>query len=124
MKKQSLTDLQLSVMNVLWACDEASVGDVHARLTESGKTLAPTTVATLLQRLSTAGWVAHRKEGRQLRYRAAVDKQTATDGAIQRLAKLFFGGNVGAMTAQLIESDALTSDDIVALRALLDERQE
>jgi len=44
----SLTDLQLAVMNALWQVGEGTVGDLHAALCSNGRTLAPTTVATLL----------------------------------------------------------------------------
>jgi BlaI family penicillinase repressor len=53
---ESLTDLQLSVMKALWQLREATVGDVLAVLATDGQEFAPTTVATMLQRLSKQGF--------------------------------------------------------------------
>ena len=56
-----LTDLQMSLMRVLWTRGEAAVSDVHeAAYAERG--LALTTVATILSRLEKAArrWLARR----------------------------------------------------------------
>ena len=116
---ESLTDLQLSVMKALWQIGEGGVGEILALLAADGKELAPTTVATLLQRLSKQGWVKHRKNGRQLLYRAKVNQQDAAKGVLQRVLSSFFGGRVSALTAQLLESEELSADDLKEMRKLL-----
>ena len=116
---ESLTDLQLSVMKALWQVGEGGVGEIVALLAADGKELAPTTVATLLQRLSKQGWVKHRKNGRQFLYRAKVNQQDAAKGVLQRVLSSFFGGRVSALTAQLLESEELSADDLKEMRKLL-----
>ena len=116
---ESLTDLQLSVMKALWQIGEGGVGEIVALLAADGKELAPTTVATLLQRLSKQGWVKHRKNGRQFLYRAKVNQQEAAKGVLQRVLSSFFGGRVSALTAQLLESEELSADDLKEMRKLL-----
>jgi predicted transcriptional regulator len=123
MRTDPLTDLQLAVMKALWKVGSGSVGDIHAAMSEDGRALAPTTVATLLQRLSKQGWVAHKKSGRQFVYRAKVEQQEAAQGALQRLLRSFFGGKVSALTAQLMESEQLSPDDVAALRELVKNRE-
>ena len=119
MSTESLTDLQLSVMKALWQIGEGGVGEIVALLAADGKELAPTTVATLLQRLSKQGWVKHRKNGRQFLYRAKVNQQDAAKGVLQRVLSSFFGGRVSALTAQLLESEELSADDLKEMRKLL-----
>ena len=119
MSTESLTDLQLSVMKALWQVGEGGVGDIVAALAADGRELAPTTVATLLQRLSKQGWVKHRKSGRQFLYRAKVNQQDAAKGVLQRVLSSFFGGRVSALTAQLLESEELSADDLKEMRKLL-----
>lgn len=121
---ESLTDLQLAVMKAVWQVGEGSVGDILAALTSAGRELAPTTVATLLQRLSKQGWVKHRKQGRQFLYRAKVDERQAAQGAVQRVLSSFFGGKVSALTAQLLESEQLSREDLEEMRQLLGEKRE
>ena len=116
---ESLTDLQLSVMKALWQIGEGGVGEIVALLAADGKELAPTTVATLLQRLSKQGWVKHRKNGRQFLYRAKVNQQDAAKGVLQRVLSSFFGGRVSALTAQLLESEELSAEELREMRKLI-----
>ena len=66
-----LTELQLSIMRVLWARSEATVADVHAAI-ELERGLALTTVATIMSRLEKAGLITRRPEGRHYLYRPLV----------------------------------------------------
>ena len=115
----TLTDLQLSIMKALWQVGEGTVSDVLGVLAAEGKELAPTTVATLLQRLSKQGWVKHKKNGRQFLYRAKVAQEDAAKGMLKRVLSSFFGGNVSALTAQLLESEELNAQDLKELRRLI-----
>lgn len=117
---EQLTDLQLAVMKALWEVGEGSVSDVLAALASEERELAPTTVATLLQRLSKQGWVKYRKQGRQFLYRAAVDQKAAAQGVLQRVLRTFFGGNVSQLTAQLLESEQLSHQDLAQLKRLIE----
>jgi BlaI family penicillinase repressor len=119
MKTAHLTELQLAVMNALWKVGEGTVGDVLAATTEDGRTLAPTTVATLLQRLSKQGWVKHRKQGRQFLYRAKVNQSQVARGALQGVLHSFFGGRVSALAAQLLQSEQLSPGELEEMRSLL-----
>jgi len=120
---EQLTELQLSVMKALWDIGEGTVSHVLAALADENRTLAPTTVATLLQRLSKQGWVSHRKNGRQFLYRAAVDQKEAAQSVLQRVLRTFFGGRASLLTAQLLESERLTKNELTELKKLLDQKR-
>jgi predicted transcriptional regulator len=120
---ETLTDLQLSVMKALWALGEGTVGDVLGAMTHEGKALAPTTVATLLQRLSKQGWVKHRKRGRQFVYRANVNQKDAAKGVLQSVVASFFGGKISALAAQLLESEELSPQDLAEMKKLIKEKK-
>ena len=119
MAGETLTDLQLSVMKALWHVGEGTVGDILAVLTDQGKELAPTTVATLLQRLSKQGWVKHRKSGRQFLYRAKVTQKVAAKSVLDRVLNSFFGGRVSALAAQLLESEEVSEEELKEMRRLI-----
>ncbi|HET9955367.1 MAG TPA: BlaI/MecI/CopY family transcriptional regulator [Polyangiaceae bacterium] len=123
MGTEALTDLQLAVMKALWKVGEGGVAEIVTAMAEQGRVLAPTTVATLLQRLSKQGWVAHHKSGRQLLYRAQISEKEAAQGVLQRVVQAFFGGKVSAVAAQLLESDGLTAAELAELRRLIDEKR-
>jgi len=122
METASLTDLQLAVMKALWTIREGTVAEVLAAMAVEGRELAPTTVATLLQRLSKQGWVKHRKNGQKFVYRAKVNEKQAASGVLQRVLRGFFGGKVSALTAQLLESEDVSHEDLELMRALLERK--
>ena len=109
-------------MKALWDLQEGTVSDVMSALSSEERDLAPTTVATLLQRLSKQGWVRYRKHGRQFVYRAAVKREVAAQGVLQRIVGTFFGGKVSALTAQLLQSEDLTAQELEQLKQLLDRK--
>lgn len=114
----ALSELQLELMRVLWARQEASVAEVAEALAPA-RTLAHTTVATLLTRLAARGAVEARRDGRQLLYRACVSepqvRRTMVSGLIQRL----FSGDPRALLAHLVAEREVAPDDLAKVQALL-----
>lgn len=104
-------------MQVLWANDEASVVDVHKKMT--GKRLALTTVATLLTRLEQRGLLAHRVDGRQYIYRARVTPVDVRQSVTRDLLGSLFHGDVTAFVTQLLDARDLTRDEIADLKRLI-----
>jgi predicted transcriptional regulator len=71
-----LGELESAIMDVLWRTDEpAKVRDVLDGLT--GKTLAYTTVMTVLDNLYRKGWVHRERDGKAYRYRPALSRDEA-----------------------------------------------
>jgi BlaI family transcriptional regulator, penicillinase repressor len=116
-RRTSLTTLQLAVMQVLWARDEASVADVQKDV--RGKRLALTTVATLLTRLEQRGLLAHRVDGRQYIYRARVSPMDVRQSVTRDLLGSLFHGDVTAFVTQLLDARDLTREEIADLKRLL-----
>lgn len=72
----SLGELERSIMERLWATDAAlSAYDLVAELATDDRTLAPTTVLTVLSRLENKGFVARERSARPHRYRAAATRE-------------------------------------------------
>lgn len=116
-RRASLTPLQLSVMQVLWAREEASVVDVQKGI--AGKRLALTTVATLLTRLEQRGLLAHRVDGRQYIYRARVTPVDVRQSVTRDLLGSLFHGDVTAFVTQLLDARDLTREEIADLKRLI-----
>jgi predicted transcriptional regulator len=119
--RASLTPLQLAVMQVLWASDEASVADVQKGM--AGKRLALTTVATLLTRLEQRGLLAHRVEGRQYIYRARVTPVDVRQSVTRDLLGSLFHGDVTAFVTQLLDARDLTREEIADLKRLIKSKE-
>ena len=118
-----LSDLQLDVMRVLWAREEASTTEVVAQL-EQRRALAHTTVATLLTRLEKRGLVSARKDGRQLYYRAAVAEAEVHRSMVSGLIASLFRGEAKGLLAHLLREDEIAPGDIEAVRKLLADKEQ
>lgn len=115
-----MTDLQLEIMNVIWARGEATVAQVHAAI-EPRRRLARKTVGTLLSRLNAQGVLAHREDGREYVYRAAVAREEVERATIGNVLKRLFRGDVAAMVSHALRAEDVRPGDVERLRRLLDE---
>ncbi|MHA6803777.1 BlaI/MecI/CopY family transcriptional regulator [Salinifilum ghardaiensis] len=80
-----LGELELKVMDVLWAAGEPlRVRDVLERLAED-RQLAYTTVMTVLDHLHTKGWVQRAKAGRAYSYTPARSREEAGAGLLREV---------------------------------------
>jgi BlaI family transcriptional regulator, penicillinase repressor len=112
-----LTASQLTLMQVLWSRDEASVIDVQRAM--KGRRLALTTVATMLVRLEQRGLVSHRAEGRQYIYRSRVSPADVRETVTRELLRNLFDGDVTAFVTQLLDSRKLTREEVADLQRLV-----
>lgn len=108
-------ELERQVMDLLWASDDTlSAYDIQATLASvetGGKTLAATTVLTVLSRLEGKGFVERERSVRPHRYRAAGSREDhmadlmheVLGGASNRTAVLErFVGQVGPEDAEAL----------------------
>lgn len=122
---QSLTELQLALMQVLWDRGEATVLDLHDELRRE-RPIAQSTIATLLSRMEKRGLVDHRVEGRQYFYRALVSENEVRHSVVSEFSGLverLFEGDVAAMVSHLIDESEVQPDDLARLRALIERRE-
>lgn len=118
-----LTDLQISLMRVLWSRGEAAVSDVHeAAFAERG--LALTTVATILTRLEKAGLVSRRQAGRHYLYRALVSEEEVRRSMVSELAERLFHGDVTALVSHLLDEADIAPGDLDRVRRLIEQKQQ
>ena len=113
-------DLQIEILDVLWKADELSAAAVRDQVARR-RDVALTTVATVLQRMDKAGLVAHRADGRQHLFRAAVTRHQARHDGVRALVRRLFGGDPAALVSHLVETetDRLSDADRERIRALL-----
>ena len=116
----ALTELQLSILHVLWEFGETTTQGVHAAMAES-RGLALTTVATLLSRLEKRGILSHRKEGRQYVYRALVTEKEVRHSKVRELTATLFEGDPSALIRHLVRSHEVDRDELERLVRLIGE---
>lgn len=115
-----LTPAQLELMQLVWERGEISAIDAHAALA-SKRSVAPTTVMTLLQRLEKRGWLAHRVLGRAHVYRATRDRKRSIGAILTRLRDVVFGGSTESLVASLLDVGDISADEIRRLKKRLSE---
>ena len=110
----------------LWRVGPATVGEtLEALNASSNRTLAYTTVMTILVRLDDKGYVTRTREGRLFRYAAAFAEEAFGDEVgrreLRRLIERHGADTLAQFAADLVGNDA---DLATRLQALADERAE
>lgn len=114
-RRHSLGDLQLAIMRVLWTRQEATASEVHlALLADRG--LAPTTIATMLQKMEKKGVVDHRNEGRRFIYRPTISEAQVRTSMVEELTERLFGGDPSALVAHLLVEKPATAAELTEIK--------
>lgn len=108
-KDQTLTPLELEIMQVLWEQGASTAAEVQPRLKGD---LAYTTVQTMLMVLLKKDKVTREAEGRAHRYRAAVSRDRATGGALKDMVKRMFGGSPEALLMALVDTRQISAEQL------------
>lgn len=113
-KLVELTKCEAEVMDVVWGRNYVTVHDVVEAI---GRDLAYTTVLTTLKILEGKGIVRRgKKVGRAFTYTAKVSRDQVREGMLKSLADQLFGGSTRSLVLSLLQSDAVTADDIEAVK--------
>ena len=113
-----LTELQLALLRVLWDRGEATVVEICDAL-RPARTLAATTVATLLSRLERRGIVTHRTAARQYVYAPAVTEADVRHSMLSELTEQLFDGDVTELVSHLLSASEMSADDLEKVKELI-----
>src|ERR1700727_1395491 len=108
-KKQTLTPLELEIMQVLWESGPCTVAEVQPKLKAE---LAYTTVQTMLNVLLRKNKVKRVQEGRAYRYRAVVSRERATGSALSDMVKRMFGGSSEALLMAMADTRQISAEEL------------
>jgi predicted transcriptional regulator len=117
-----LTRAESEVMQVLWALGEGTVQQVLEKL---DKSVAYTTVLTLVRILEKKGYLDHVPNpagGRAHLFRPTIEPAKARRRHVRDLVDRLFGGHADALVSRLLEDEQLSRDELEALRRQIDER--
>jgi BlaI family transcriptional regulator, penicillinase repressor len=106
---QTLTPLELEIMQVLWDVGPCTVAEVQPKLKAD---LAYTTVQTMLNVLLRKNKVKRVQEGRAYRYRPAVSRERASGSALSDLVKRMFGGSSEALLMAMVDTRQITAEEL------------
>ncbi len=117
---ETLTRLELQIMQVIWRLGSANVSAVQAELEQP---LAYTTVQTMLNILHRKGKLRRKLNGRAYLYSATVTESRATGHAVRDLVDRVFGGSTEALVMSLIKNHQIDAKKIAELTRRLEREQ-
>lgn len=115
--KNSLTRLELAIMQVIWKRGISSVSDVQEGLDQK---LAYTTVQTMLNILCRKGKLKRKLQGRAYIYSAAVTEDKALRHAVRDLIDRMFGGSSEELVMSLIKNREIDPQRIAELSRMIE----
>jgi predicted transcriptional regulator len=116
--RKELTAVELEMMNVIWRIGPCSVAQVLERL-QPQRELAYTSVSTIVRILEQKGYVTSEKAGRGHLYEAAVSKQAYQAMSLKTLVSNVFDGAPSLLVQRLLDSEALTPEEMAQIKTLL-----
>lgn len=122
MSDPKLGERELDIMQALWERGEGTVADVHQALAAMGRTVAYTTVQTMLNRLEAKGLLRRDRRGRAHHYRPVMKEPAAASVAVRRVIDRFFGGDPAQLATHLVEG-SVDSRDLDRIQAFIDQRR-
>ncbi len=122
MAQKRLGRLESEVMKAVWRLGRGTVRDV-LRALDSDPPRAYTTVLTTLRNLEAKGYLRHEVEGRTHVYLPLVAEGAVGKRAVRDLLDRLFDGSPVRLVQALLESEALTAEELALLRRAVDERR-
>jgi predicted transcriptional regulator len=116
--KESLTKLELQMMQVIWKLGPSNVAAVKAELEQP---LAYTTVQTMLNILHKKGKLKRKLRGRAYEYSAVVTEAKVSGHALRDLIDRMFGGSSEELVMSLIKNKQIDAEKIAELSRRLEE---
>lgn len=123
MKTRNLTEQELEIMKVVWDRKTATVREVYEALRER-RTVAYTTVMTMMNILETKGHLVKRPEGRAYVYEPSQERTEVVGGMLQDFVDRVFDGAARPLVLSLIRERKLSKEDLEAVSRMIDEAQE
>ncbi len=120
--RKRLGKLELQVMKLIWDKGEATVRDVWERLyPERG--LAYTTVATVMRKLESKGFLKHDEKDRTYIYRPLADQDKVSQGMLREMIDGLFDGSAAKLVTTLIQGEHLTEKDLNQIQRILEQQR-
>ena len=117
-KSQTLTEVELELMDVLWGKGRATVADIVEAL--PNERLAYSSVLTMMRILEQKGYVEHEKDGRAFVYRPLVDRQQARQSVIGYLLRRFFDNSPELLVVNLLAHEDVDPAELKRLKRMIE----
>ena len=121
--KTNLSDGEWKLMNKLWEKEPRTITQLTAALQEETG-WSKHTVITMLSRLEAKGAVYHDETTQAKRYYPKLERKDAARSETRSFLDKVYGGRLGLMMSAMVDSRALSQEDIDELTAILENAKE
>ncbi len=121
-KPGPLTDVELEIMHVVWELGQATVRQVHDVLA-ARRTVAYTTVMTMLGLLAKKGHLKREEAGRAFVYRPAHPKGRVVSRMLDDFVTRVFRGSARPLVLALLKEKKLSKRDLDEIARLAEEEE-
>ncbi|MBS6706271.1 MAG: BlaI/MecI/CopY family transcriptional regulator [Lachnospiraceae bacterium] len=118
---QKLPESELDLMIVLWKQKNDMSRSEIEKIVNQKKTLAPTTILTLLSRLEKKGFVSVNRDGNLNKYRWLVSQTEYQQKEGKGMLEKLYGNSVKNFVAALYQGREINDEDLKELEGFLKE---
>jgi BlaI family transcriptional regulator, penicillinase repressor len=114
------TEVELTILRVLWSQGPSTVREVHNTLVEDRPTGYSTTLK-MLQVMHEKGLVLRDESTRPQVYRAALSQAATQKRLVDDLVQKAFGGAAGKLLVQALSSKRVSPEELAEIKQLIQE---
>ncbi|WP_340647898.1 BlaI/MecI/CopY family transcriptional regulator [Pseudoxanthomonas winnipegensis] len=118
MRRKSIGDQELALLQYIGEQGEATVGEVAAGFGET-RGLARSTVLTMMERLRTKAYLRRKQVDGVYRYAATAGQDAVVQGAVQSFVEKTLQGSVSPFVAWMSQRSEVSDDELAELEALV-----
>lgn len=107
------------VMSHIWKLGSAFMKEIIQEFEEPRP--APTTLATLLKRMTDKGFISYELEGKSRKYYPLVAKEDYVSGHLEGVVKDFFDNSASQFASFFTRKTDFTKEELEALKQLIDD---
>jgi BlaI family penicillinase repressor len=121
-RQPKLGDLELEILNVLWARGPSTVREVLDALPRRPRP-AYTTILTMLRLMHEKGYLDRDERGKAHVYSARLREANVKRGLLRGLLDRAFGGSAEALLVRLLQDERLSREELDRVKRLIEEKE-
>lgn len=106
----SLTPLEMEVMDIAWEFGKMTIRDVHEQISKV-RYLPYTTISAVMKNLAKKDILKQSRNGKIYVYKVLVDRETVAKATIESLVSKILRGDTSPLVAYLVEKNSLPSPE-------------
>ncbi|MFO0978613.1 MAG: BlaI/MecI/CopY family transcriptional regulator [Planctomycetaceae bacterium] len=116
------TELELSILKILWQAAPKTVDQVRESLAENGRDLSHSSVITIMNIMVRKHYLKRKKNGRALEFTPLVEEDRVGRSMLKDLIHRVYDGSAQSLVLHLLETADVDTDELSAIRQLINRK--